>query len=67
MLLGSSDIQSLADLGNSFAIVRQMRVVPVSKSTVVSLGLTAALPMVPVLVFGTPADQLLATLLKLIA
>ena len=66
-LLGSSDIQSLADLGNSFAIVRQMRVVPVSKSTVVSLGLTAALPMVPVLVFGTPADQLLATLLKLIA
>ena len=66
-LLGSSDIQSLADLGNSFAIVRQMRVVPVSKSTVVSLGLTAALPMVPVLVFGTPADQLLGTLLKLIA
>jgi hypothetical protein len=66
-LLGSSDIQSLADLGNSFAIVREMRVVPIDKSTLASLAVTAALPMVPVLVFGTPADQLLGTLVKLIA
>jgi hypothetical protein len=27
-LLGSGDIQSLADLGNSFAVVREMRVIP---------------------------------------
>jgi hypothetical protein len=66
-LLGSSDIQSLADLGNSFATVREMRVVPIDKSTLASLAVTAALPMVPVLVFGTPADQLLGTLVKLIA
>ena len=65
-LLGSSDIQSLADLGNSYTIVREMRVLPISTSTLVSLAITAALPMVPVLVFGTPTDQLLETLLKLI-
>jgi hypothetical protein len=44
-----------------------MRVVPIDKSTLASLAVTAALPMVPVLVFGTPADQLLGTLVKLIA
>jgi len=66
-LLGSSDIQSLADLGNSYAIVREMRVLPISNSTLLSLAVTAALPMVPVLVFGTPTDQLLGTLVKLIA
>ena len=27
-LLGSADIQSLADLGNSYAVVREMRFVP---------------------------------------
>jgi hypothetical protein len=67
MLLGSSDIQSLADLGNSYAIVRGMRVLPIGNSTLLSLAITAALPMVPVLVFGTPTDQLLGTLVKLIA
>jgi hypothetical protein len=66
-LLGTSDIQSLADLGNSYAIVREMRVLPISNSALLSLAITAALPMVPVLVFGTPTDQLLGTLVKLIA
>jgi hypothetical protein len=66
-LLGSSDIQSLADLGNSYEVVREMRVLPINTSTLVSLALTAALPMVPILVFETPTDQLLGTLLKLIS
>jgi hypothetical protein len=54
-------------LGNSFAIVQQMRVVTISKSTLVSLALTAALPMVSVLVFERPTDQLLGTLLEFIS
>ena len=29
-LIGSGDVQSLADLGNSFEVVRTMRVVPVT-------------------------------------
>jgi hypothetical protein len=44
-----------------------MRVLPIDKHTVVGLAVAAALPMVPVLVLGTPADQLLGTLFKLIA
>jgi len=65
-LLGSSDIQSLADMGNSFAIVRGMRVVPIDKLTLIGLAIAAALPMVPVLILGTPADQLIRTVLKLL-
>jgi hypothetical protein len=66
-LLGSSDIQSLADLGNSFAIVRGMRVVPIDKTTLIGLAIPSAMPMAPVLILGTPADQLIRTVLKLIA
>ena len=33
-LIGSADIQSLADLGNSYEIVREMRTVPFTKDTV---------------------------------
>jgi hypothetical protein len=66
-LLGSSDIQSLADLGNSFAIVRGMRVAPIDKSTLIVLAVAAVLPMAPVLILGTPADQLIQTVLKLLA
>ena len=63
-LLGSSDIQSLADLGNSFATVRGMRAVPIDKGTLIGLAVAAALPMVPVLILGTPADQIIRTVVK---
>jgi hypothetical protein len=66
-LLGSADIQSLADLGNSFAIVRGMRTAPIDKGTLIGLAIAAALPMAPVLILGTPADQLIRTVLKLLA
>jgi hypothetical protein len=66
-LLGSGDIQSLADLSNSFAIVREMRAAPVDKATLIGLTIAGVLPMVPVLVLGTPADELIRTVLKLLA
>jgi len=66
-LLGSSDIQSLADLGNSFAIVRGMRMAPIDKGTLIGLAVAAVLPMAPVLILGTPADQLIGAVLKLLA
>ena len=37
-LIGSPDIQSLADLANSFEVVRQVRFVPFSKETVAPTG-----------------------------
>jgi hypothetical protein len=66
-LLGSSDVQSLADLGNSFAIVREMSVAPIDKRTLIGLAIAAVLPMVPVLLMATPVDELIRTVVKLLA
>ena len=37
-LIGSSDIQSLADLGNSYTALKAMRIVPLDVSTVIALA-----------------------------
>ena len=45
--LGSGDIQSLADLGNSFEIVRGVRLVPFTKEAVLQLAVLTLLPLLP--------------------
>jgi len=66
-LLGNPDASSLADLGTSFSVVRQMRLVPVTKPTLITLALAAALPMVPVVVFATPTSELLRVVMRMLA
>ena len=61
-LLGNPDASSLADLGSSFTVVRQMRLVPIDKTTLVALAVSAALPMVPVVLYATPAPELIRML-----
>lgn len=39
-LIGSADIQSLADLGNSYSVVKEMQVVPFDIKTVLMLAVT---------------------------
>lgn len=46
-LLGTPDVQSLADLDGSFDVVRQMRPFPVSPRALTQLAAIAALPFVP--------------------
>src|SRR5262249_17861708 len=46
-LLGSGDIQSLADLDNSFRIVKEIKLVPFGKDTVIRFLVVIALPMLP--------------------
>jgi hypothetical protein len=58
-LLGSADVQSLADLANSFDVVRNMRFVPLSLSQVLLLVAAAALPLLPLALFIFPADELI--------
>lgn len=65
-LLGSADIQSLADLGNSFATVRDMRLVPVGRVTVVQLLLLTAMPLLPLTLTIIPLDQLIDRLLGIL-
>lgn len=65
-ILGSPDASSLGDLGSSFTVVRQMGLVPIDKPTLIALAVAAALPMVPVILYATPADELVRTVLKML-
>jgi len=65
-LLGSGDIQSLADLGNSFAVIREMRLLPFSMQTVLQLAVTTLLPVAPLLLTMIPLDELLERALKMV-
>jgi hypothetical protein len=65
-MLGSGDIQSLADLGNSFAVVREMRVVPFASGDVVRLLVATIVPMTPLLLTIMPLDQLVTEAIKFV-
>ncbi len=65
-LLGSADIQSLADLGNSYEFVRQMRAVPFATEDVISLLVASVVPMLPLLLTIMPLDQLVTEGIKIV-
>lgn len=65
-LLGSADIQSLADLDNSYNIVREMKTCLITKSTVASFATATLIPFTPLLLSVYPFDDLLKHLLKII-
>lgn len=61
-LLGSSDIQSLADLGNSFGMIREMKPFPFSHQQIIQLAVIACLPGLPLIVMVMPVGELLKLL-----
>jgi len=61
--VGSADIQSLADLGNSFEVVRAMRVAPVTRDAILQLAAATLLPVAPLLLTVMPLQELLQKLL----
>ena len=65
-LIGSADIQSLADLGNSFEVVKGMRLVPFTMRTVLQLAVTTLLPVAPLLLTMIPLEELLERMLKVV-
>jgi hypothetical protein len=66
-LLGSADIQSLADLSNSFAAVAEMRPIPFTLRDVVQSAGILLLPVAPLILTLVPLKELLLRLLKLLA
>ena len=65
-LVGSADIQSLADLGNTFEIIRGMSTVPVTRNTAIQLAVITLLPVAPLLLTMVSLDELLGHLLKVV-
>ncbi len=58
-LVGSADIQSLADLANSFEVIRTMRMAPVALQDIIRLALAALVPIAPLALTVMPLEDLL--------
>jgi hypothetical protein len=58
-LLGTADIQSLADLSTSVDIIRDMRTAPVSLNILIYMAVAALLPLLPLMLFKYPLADLL--------
>ena len=65
-LLGTGDIQSLADLGNSFAFIDKMKPLPIDLRTLLQLVVASLLPVVPLLLTVMPLKELLKLLFKVL-
>jgi hypothetical protein len=61
-LLGTADLQSLADLANSYSIVRKMRLVPFDRVDVVVLVASVLVPLSPLVLTEIPLKSLLKML-----
>jgi hypothetical protein len=65
-LVGSGDIQSLADLSNSFEVVRTMRIAPITKEAIVQLVVATLAPLVPLALTMMPLEELLKKLIGIV-
>jgi hypothetical protein len=66
-LIGSPDIQSLADLGNSFAIVREMRFAPIDLwTTIVPMAAFTVVPFLPLALTVFPFDEIIKMIIGLL-
>jgi hypothetical protein len=65
-LLGTGDIQSLADLGNSYGMVRDMRPLPFWWEDVARLALVTVAPFAPLLLTVFSLDDLVTRVLKIV-
>jgi hypothetical protein len=64
--VGSGDIQSLADLGNSFEVVRTMQIAPITRDAIIRLAAATLVPIVPLLLTMMPLEELLKKLLGIL-
>jgi hypothetical protein len=65
-LLGTADLQSLADLEGSYSIIREMRVVPFGVQDVSRLVVVTALPLLPLTLTVFSLEELVMRLLKIV-
>jgi hypothetical protein len=63
-LLGSADIQSLADLRNAFMVVDGMQLVPFGMKNALNLAAYVLLPIAPLLLTTFSVEQLVERMLK---
>jgi len=65
-LLGSADIQSLADLANSYEVVREIRPVPFGRDTIIQVAVPALIPFAPLALTVVPAEEIIKKLMGML-
>jgi hypothetical protein len=65
-LLGTSDIQSLADLSNSFQVSTQMRLTPFGRNSVIAIMIITAIPLLPLVLTMIPLEKILSQIVGII-
>jgi AcrR family transcriptional regulator len=65
-LVGSADIQSLADLANSFEVVRTMHIAPITRDSLLRLVVATLAPIAPLALTMMPFEELLQKLLGIL-
>lgn len=63
-LLGTADIQSLADIGSSYDFVDKMKPMPIEPITVLHLVVASLLPLTPLLLTVMPLKEVMKLLVK---
>ena len=63
-LIGSADIQSLADMSGAFDIIREMRIVPIAQHQLLLIAGAALLPALPLVFFLVPLDEMIRRALR---
>lgn len=65
-LLGTGDIQSLADLGNSYSVVGEMRAIPFKLDDITRLAAATAAPFLPLLLTVYTPEQFVERVIKIV-
>jgi hypothetical protein len=65
-LLGTGDIQSLSDLGQSYSVIREMNTVPFGLQDITRLAAATALPLLPLGLTVFSFEELVMRLLKIV-
>jgi len=65
--LGTGDIQSLADLNNSVNVIKNMRIIPCSRSLVLAITVSVVVPFLPFVFMKLNFSELMVKLLERIA
>ncbi|OHB56548.1 MAG: hypothetical protein A2Y07_09525 [Planctomycetes bacterium GWF2_50_10] len=65
-ILGSSDIQSLADLANSYSVIMEMKSIPLDKNFAMALLTVILTPFIPLLLSAYAAKDILGVIKRII-
>jgi hypothetical protein len=66
LLVGSPDVSSLTDMATSFDVIREMRVVPITRTLVVELAIMTLIPVAPLLLTMISLEELLGQFVKIV-